>query len=108
MAIARGARVHARHAVDDALGALQARQNRMALARAWVGFEKQIGVLHARIDTIIGTAVERRAEQIGQAEVAPPLAAFVIERGFVGGPKAASASDEFADLAALAVGKRGD
>src|ERR1017187_4128607 len=80
MAIARGARVHARHAVDDALGALQARQNRMALTGARVGFETQIGVLHARINSAIAAAIERRAEQVGQAEVAPALAAFVVER----------------------------
>src|ERR1039458_202487 len=104
MAIARGARVHTRHAVDDALGALQSLQNRMALTRARVAFKAQIGVLHA----LVNTAIERRAEQVGQAEVAPPLAAFVIQRGFVGGHKAASAGHEFADLAALAVGKRGD
>ena len=80
----------------------------MALACARVGFEAQIGVLHARVDTVIYAGIERSAEQIGQAEVLPPLAVFVIKRGFVGGHQAASTGHECTDLAALTIGEHGD
>ena len=71
---------------------------------AGVGFQTQVGVLHAGVDG----AVEGGAEETGEAEIGAAHAPLVVERGFVGGHDAAAALDEFADLGALRGGKRGD
>ncbi len=96
--------VDSRNPVDDAVGVLQAGQNRMALSGRTVRFQKQVRVLHARIEA----AVERRAEKVRQAEIRAARAPLVVERCFMRRDNAAAAADVFANLAALLGGERGD
>src|ERR1019366_7731630 len=87
-----------------AVGVLQAGQNRMALSGLTVRFQKQVRVLHARIEA----AVERRAEKVRQAEIRAARAPLVVKRCFMRRDNAAAAADVFANLAALLGGERGD
>ena len=71
-------------------------QHRVTPAGRRIGFERQIRVLHRPLDA----AVERDAEDIGEAEVLALLAALVVERAREGGEQAAAALRRSARIAA--------
>ena len=71
--------------------------------RLCVGVEAQIGVLHRPFDA----AVERDAEHVGEAEVLPLLAPFVVQRAGERGDEAAASLDVAPIARALRVGQRG-
>ena len=83
---------------------VQAVEQRVPAAGAGVGLEPQVGVPHRPL----GAAPERDAEQVGQAEVRPPLAPLVVERRLVGRHEPAAPLDERAELPALLVRQGGD
>ena len=74
----------------------------MAPARRRIGVEAQIRVLHRAVDA----AVERHAEDIGQAEVVAAAADLVVERRRERGEQAAAALHVAANRVALRVGER--
>ena len=97
--------MHARDAVDDALGVLQSGEKRMTASGGRIGFEREIGILHARVRRLPSKDAPNRSRK---SEVGAAHAPFVVERRLVSRDDAAAALHVGANLVALLVGERGD
>ena len=86
-------------------GVVEARQDRMSLARAGIVLQVlQVGVAQRAWDAV----AKRDTKEVRQPEVASSLAPLVVERRLVGRHETTPAIDELTELTGLLVGQRGD